>query len=61
MHRMSLIGFQLVYLYLTLAHSQGHIQGHVFFVYEYLKQWQIGQTLLMPIHRKSPIGFRLVI
>ena len=24
------------------------------------KWWQIGQILLLPIHRKSPIGFRLV-
>ena len=46
-----LIGLPLVYLQLTLAHSNGQC--------EYRRQFQMGQTVLLSSNRKSYMGFRL--
>ena len=41
--------------YMTLFHSKE--QGQVYFICEHLVNGDTEQTLLLPIHTKSPIGF----
>ena len=57
-HRKLSIGYEMVYLHLTLAHSKG--QCHANFDWISRKWWQIEQILLLLTHRKLPIGFRIV-
>ena len=59
-HRMLPVGFQFVYLCLTLTHSKGQSQGHELFDCEYLVNGD-RPKLLLSIHSMSPVGFRLCI
>ena len=56
---MSHMGFRLVYLDLTVAHSKGHGQGHAHFSRKYLQNGH-GQGKHLPSNMISHVGFRLV-
>ena len=55
-----IFAFQILYLYLTLAHSKGPSQGREHFDWISRKRWQIWPILLFPISRKLLSSLRLV-
>ena len=48
----------MVYLHSTLAHCKGQSQDHAILMVNISQTLTVRHILLLPIHRKSPVGFR---